>query len=222
MARSGYRAGVISTDQALAFALAAFVIIVIPGPSVVFVVGRALSYGRPVALASVAGNTLGLVTIVALVALGLGAVVEESILVYTVLKLAGAAYLVWLGVEAVRHRKDFLTTNAVDPGRTPMTVGRAIRQGYVVGASNPKGYIMLAAVLPQFVDRGAGQVPLQMLVLGLMATLIGLLSDSTWALIAAQMRSWFNRSPGRGAAMGTVGGVSMISLGVAVAVTGDR
>ncbi|MGO4256893.1 LysE family translocator [Marmoricola sp. RAF53] len=212
----------ISSDQALAFALAAFVIIVIPGPSVVFVIGRALSYGRPVALASVAGNTLGLVTIVALVALGLGAVVQESILVFTVLKLAGAAYLVWLGVEAFRHRKDFLVPAGTDLGRAPMTVGRAIRQGYVVGASNPKGYIMLAAVLPQFVDRGEGQAPLQMLVLGLMATLIGLVSDSTWALVASQLRTWFNRSPRRGEAMGAVGGASMIGLGVAVAVVGDR
>lgn len=212
----------ISTDQALAFALAAFVIIVIPGPSVVFVVGRALSYGRPVALASVAGNTLGLVTIVALVALGLGAVVQESILVFTVLKLAGAAYLIWLGVEAVRHRKDFLATGDADLERTPMTVGRAVRQGYVVGASNPKGYIMLAAVLPQFVNRSTGEVPLQMLVLGLMATAIGLVSDSTWALVASQLRTWFNRSPRRGEAMGAIGGVSMIGLGVAVAVVGDR
>jgi len=212
---------VISSDQALAFALAAFVIIVIPGPSVVFVIGRALSYGRPVALASVAGNTLGLVTIVALVALGLGAVVQESIVVFTVLKLAGAAYLVWLGVEAFRHRRDFLVPAGTDV-RAPMTVGRAIRQGYVVGASNPKGYIMLAAVLPQFVDRGDGQVPLQMLLLGLMATLIGLVSDSTWALVASQLRTWFNRSPRRGEAMGAVGGASMIGLGVAVAVVGDR
>lgn len=212
----------ISTDQLLTFGVAAFIIIVIPGPSVVFVVGRALSYGRGVALASVAGNTLGLVTIVVLVAAGLGVVVQESIIVFTVLKLAGSAYLVFLGVEAVRRRKDFLAGN--DPGATaiPMTVAKAIRQGYVVGASNPKGYIMLAAVLPQFVDRGEGHVPLQMLLLGLLATTIGLLSDSLWALVASQLRSWFNSSPKRGEAMGTVGGVSMIGLGVALAVTGHK
>jgi threonine/homoserine/homoserine lactone efflux protein len=102
-----------------------------------------------------------------------------------------------------------------------MTWARAIRQGYVVGASNPKGYMMLAAVLPQFVDRGAGQVQLQMLLLGLLATTIGLLSDSLWAVIAAQLRTWFNRSPGRGEAMGAVGGISMIGLGVGLAVSGE-
>lgn len=211
----------ISLDQFLTFGLAAFIIIVIPGPSVVFVVGRALAYGRGVALASVVGNTLGLVTIVLLVALGLGVVVQESIVVFTALKLAGAAYLVYLGVEAVRRRKEFLTAGGPDDLGPRMTAARAIRQGYVVGASNPKGYMMLAAVLPQFVDRGQGHVQLQMLLLGLVATTIGLLSDTLWALIAAQLRTWFNRSPKRGEAMGTVGGVSMVGLGVALAVTGE-
>ena len=212
----------LSLDQMLTFGLAALIIIVIPGPSVVFTIGRALAYGRSVALATVVGNTLGLITIVALVALGLGVVVEESIVVFTVLKLAGAAYLVWLGFEAVRHRKEFLTADGLDGlGGTPMTWTRAVRQGYVVGASNPKGYIMLAAVLPQFVDRGEGHVQLQMLLLGLLATTIGLLSDSSWALVASQLRLWFNRSPRRGAAMGAVGGVSMIGLGVGLAVTGE-
>ena len=212
----------IDLDQVLTFGLAAFIIIVIPGPSVVFTIGRALAYGRRVALATVAGNTLGLVTIVALVALGLGVVVQESIVVYTVLKLAGAAYLVWLGYEAVRRRKEFLSGDGLDVlAGTPMTWTRAVRQGYVVGASNPKGYMMLAAVLPQFVDRGEGHVQLQMLLLGLLATTIGLLSDSVWALIAAQLRIWFTSSPRRGEAMGTVGGVSMIGLGVGLAVSGE-
>jgi threonine/homoserine/homoserine lactone efflux protein len=213
---------VITVNQVLTFGLAALIIIVIPGPSVVFTVGRALAYGRRVALATVAGNTLGLITIVALVALGLGVVVQESIVVFTVLKLAGAAYLVWLGYEAVRRRKEFLSADGIDAlAGTPMTWLRAMRQGYVVGASNPKGYMMLAAVLPQFVDRGEGHIQLQMLLLGLLATSIGLLSDSVWALIASQLRVWFNSSPRRGEAMGTVGGVSMIGLGVGLAVTGE-
>jgi threonine/homoserine/homoserine lactone efflux protein len=213
---------VISLDQILTFGLAALIIIVIPGPSVVFTIGRALAYGRSVALATVVGNTLGLVTIVALVALGLGAIVQESIVVFTVLKLAGAAYLVWLGFEALRGRKEFLAADGLDVlGSTPMTWTRAVRQGYLVGASNPKGYIMLAAVLPQFVDRGEGHVQLQMLLLGLLATTIGLLSDSLWAIVASQLRLWFNRSPKRGEAMGAVGGVSMIGLGIGLAVTGE-
>jgi len=213
---------VITLDQVLAFGLAALVLIAIPGPSVVFVIGRALAYGRGVALASVLGNSLGLLTIVVLVALGLGVVVQESIIVFQVLKLVGAAYLVYLGVEAFRHRREFLGQDlAAGPRGPAMTWRRAIRQGYVVGVSNPKAYLILAAVLPQFVDRGAGHVQLQLLLLGLLAFGIGMVSDSTWAIVASQLRSWFVRSPRRGAALGAVGGVSMIGLGVGLAVTGD-
>lgn len=212
----------ISLDQVLTFGLAAFIIIVIPGPSVVFVIGRALAYGRGVALASVVGNTLGLGTIVALVALGLGVVVQESVVVFTVLKFAGAGYLVYLGVEAVRRRKDFLGSGGLEVVGPQMTWARAIRQGYIVGASNPKGYMMFAAVLPQFVDRGAGHIQLQMLLLGLLATLIGLLSDGLWAVVASHLRTWFNRSPKRGEAIGTAGGASMIGLGLALAATSGQ
>ena len=102
-----------------------------------------------------------------------------------------------------------------------MTWRRAIRQGYVVGVSNPKGYMILAAVLPQFVDRGAGHVQVQLLMLGLLAFGIGMVSDSTWALVASQLRSWFVRKPRRSEAMGAVGGASMIGLGVGLALTGD-
>ena len=102
-----------------------------------------------------------------------------------------------------------------------MTWSRAIRQGYVVGVSNPKAYMILAAVLPQFVDRGAGHLQVQLLLLGLLAFGIGMVSDSTWALVASQLRAWFVRKPRRGEAMGAVGGTSMIGLGVGLALTGD-
>jgi threonine/homoserine/homoserine lactone efflux protein len=210
---------VITTDQALAFGLTAFIVIAIPGPSVVFVVGRALSYGRRVALASVAGNSLGFLTTVILVAVGLGAVVQESVAVFWVLKVAGAAYLVWLGVEAVRRRREFLDAAPVLPGEA-MTAARGLRQGYVVGVSNPKGYLLFAAVLPQFVHRAEGHVPAQMVLLGLLAVTIGVLCDALWALVASQLRAWFTRSPRRGEAVGAVGGLSMIGLGVGLAVTG--
>ena len=211
----------LTPDQVIAFGVAALILIAIPGPSVVFVIGRALAYGRGVALASVVGNSLGLLTIVFLVALGLGVVVEESIVVFQVLKLAGAAYLVYLGVEAVRHRKEFFTQDQSASAGKAMTWRRAIRQGYVVGVSNPKAYMILAAVLPQFVDRATGHVQLQLLLLGLLAFVIGLVSDSTWALVASQLRQWFVRSPRRGEAVGAVGGASMIGLGVGLALTGD-
>jgi threonine/homoserine/homoserine lactone efflux protein len=96
-----------------------------------------------------------------------------------------------------------------------------VRQGFVVGVSNPKAFMIFAAVLPQFVDRGEGHVQVQMLLLGLLAFCIGLGSDSVWALLAARLRTWFDASPRRGEAMGAVGGMSMIGLGIGIAVTGQ-
>jgi threonine/homoserine/homoserine lactone efflux protein len=207
----------VSTEQLLAFGVAALVLIAIPGPSVVFVIGRALAYGRGVALSTVLGNSLGLLVVLVLVAFGLGAVVQESVAVFTVLKLAGAAYLVFLGVQAIRHRRGMVVED--DVPTAPLSRGRAVRQGFVVGVSNPKAFMIFAAVLPQFVDRGH-DVRAQMLLLGLLAFVIGLLSDSVWAVLASRLRSWFNASPERGEAMGAVGGVSMIGLGVGIALTG--
>jgi threonine/homoserine/homoserine lactone efflux protein len=210
----------ISLDQVLGFGVAALILIAIPGPSVVFTIGRALAYGRGVALATVVGNSFGLLVIVAFVALGLGVVVQESIEVYTVLKLLGAAYLVWLGVQAIRHRRDF-RVDAVQPIGPRVSATRAMRQGFVVGVTNPKAFMILGAVLPQFVDRGEGHVQTQMLLLGLLAFSIGLLSDSLWAIIASQLRVWFARSRRRSDAVGTAGGLSMIGLGLGLAATGE-
>ena len=212
----------ITPDQMLTFGLAAFILIAIPGPSVVFVIGRALAYGRGVALATVVGNTLGLLVIVVLVALGLGAIVQDSIVVFTVLKLVGAAYLVWLGVQAIRHRRGFDVSEAGGGGPPVLAWPTVVRQGFVVGFSNPKAFMIIGAVLPQFVVRATGHIPVQMLLLGLVAVVIGLASDSLWAIIASQLRAWFSASPRRGAAMGVAGGTSMIGLGVGLAVTGHR
>jgi threonine/homoserine/homoserine lactone efflux protein len=209
---------VVTLDQVLTFGLAAFILIVIPGPSVVFVIGRALAYGQGVALASVIGNSLGLFVVMGLVAFGLGAVVAESLLVFMVLKIAGAAYLVWLGVQALRHRRGLHVEGGL--ARVPLSTRAAVRQGFVVGVSNPKGFMIFAALLPQFVERGQGGVPMQMFVLGLVAVLLGLASDAIWAATASRLRDWFNASARRGRALGTVGGVSMIGLGVGIAFTG--
>ncbi|WP_370288888.1 LysE family translocator [Nocardioides sp.] len=208
----------ISLGQLLPFALAAGILILIPGPSVVFTVGRALAYGRGVALATVAGNTAGLATIVVLVAAGLGVVVQESIVVFTALKLLGAAYLLYLGVQAIRHRSGF--TEADDAGAGLLPLRTAMRQGYVVGVSNPKGFMIMGALLPQFVDRGEGQVAAQMLLLGAVAVALAIVSDSAWAVLAARVRGWFLGSPRRGEALGVVGGASMIGLGVTLALAG--
>lgn len=208
----------VTSEQFLTFGLAAFVLIVIPGPSVVFVIGRALAYGQRVALASVAGNTLGLLVVMTLVAFGLGAIVAESIVVFTVLKIAGAAYLVWLGIQAFRHRSGIHVEEGAP--QIPIAWPTAMRQGFIVGVSNPKGFMIFAALLPQFVERSRGHVPWQMFVLGFAAVALGLLCDTVWAIAAGGMRTWFNASPRRGRSLGAVGGLSMIGLGLGIAATG--
>src|SRR4051794_16993139 len=137
----------VSTEHLIAFGLAALVLIAIPGPSVVFVIGRALAYGRGVALFTVLGNSLGLLVVLVLVAFGLGVVVQDSILVFTVVKLLGAAYLLHLGVQAIRHRRRFEAARAGRPS-APLSRWRAVRQGFVVGASNPKAFMILRRRTP--------------------------------------------------------------------------
>ena len=207
-------------SQFVGLALACVLLIAIPGPSVVFVVGRALSYGRRTALASVAGNSAGCFAAAALVAFGLGPLLQRSEVVLTSIKWAGAAYLVWLGVQALRHAAPLASGEGA--AGCPVPTWRSLRTGMVVGASNPKVFLVFAAVLPQFVDPGAGHVPAQMLLLALVPVTVGLVTDSAWALAASRARGWLSRSPRRATAVGQAGGLSMIGLGVSVALTGHR
>ncbi|POX38187.1 lysine transporter LysE [Streptomyces sp. Ru73] len=209
----------LSTDRLLAFALMSLLLIVVPGPSVLFVIGRALAHGRRAALTTVVGNTLGAYLLVVAVAFGIGAVVERSVLVFTALKLAGAAYLVYLGVKAVRQRRSLQAAFAAE-GDAAHGGLRTLWEGFAVGIANPKTIVFFAAVLPQFVDRGQGHVTVQMLLLGLVFNVIAVASDSLWGLGAAAARSWFARSPRRLAAVGGAGGLAMIGLGFTVATTG--
>ncbi|HEY0869073.1 MAG TPA: LysE family translocator [Acidothermaceae bacterium] len=208
----------VSGTQLAAFAATSFVLIVIPGPSVLFVIGRALSLGRGPAIASVVGNGLGVYVVAVLVAFGLGSLVQRSELAFVAVKIAGAAYLVWLGVQAIRHRRSLAA--ALGATATPMSRWRAVRQGFLVGFANPKALIIFGAVLPQFVDRTAGRVPEQMLLLSAVAVGIALISDTVWVLAASGVRGWFASNPRRLAAVGGAGGVAMIAVGVSVATTG--
>ncbi|MEU6328386.1 LysE family translocator [Streptomyces sp. NPDC047049] len=210
----------VSTDRLLAFAAMSLLVIAIPGPSVLFVIGRALAHGRRTALATVLGNVLGSYLLVAAVAFGLGALVERSAAVFLAVKLAGAAYLVFLGVQAFRHRKEMKMGTADVPAQPARGDLRTIADGVLVGVTNPKGIVFFAAVLPQFVDRAAGGLPAQMLVLGLVPISIGLITDTMWGLTASAARAWFARSERRLSMIGGAGGFAMIGLGMTVAATG--
>jgi threonine/homoserine/homoserine lactone efflux protein len=208
----------VDTGRWLAFSLTAVVLVVTPGPGVLFIVSRGVSLGRRAALATVFGHFCGLMVQVALVAAGVGAIVQESIVVFSALKLIGACYLVFLGVQAFRKRHSLAT--AAEDEHVRMPLRRIVRDGFVVGVSNPKGFAIFASILPQFVTPSLGHVPLQILVLGLTAGAIALVCDSAWGLAAGSARAWLRRSPKRLAAIGGTGGLVTVGLGVRLALTG--
>jgi threonine/homoserine/homoserine lactone efflux protein len=211
---------VISGGQLLGFTLAALVMIVIPGPGVLFVVGRALSHGRRAALATATGHATGNYVVAAAVSVGLGEILQRSAAAFVVVKLAGAAYLAWLGIQAIRHRKSL--AEAFAAVMEPREGWRALRDGIVVGITNPKSYILFGAILPQFVNRGAGDVTGQMLLLSLVAVVLGGVSDCGWGFAASAVRNWFASSPRRFELVGGAGGLAMIGVGVTVAITGRK
>lgn len=207
-----------SSARLLPFIATAFVVIVIPGPSVLFVVGRALAGGKRVALFSVLGNAAGEYVQVIAIAFGIGALVEQSVAAFTTLKLLGGCYLIYLGVKTFRERRSWALV--LSPS-APMRSGRtSFAQGFTVGVTNPKTVVFLAAILPQFVTRSAGDVPAQILLLGLIFALIAVASDSLWALTAGALRSWFARSPRRLELVGAAGGLGIGAVGVGFLVSG--
>ena len=206
-------------DSLLAFTVVAMVLILVPGPSVLFVISRALAYGRRVVLATVAGGAVGGFTLAVAVAIGLGALIQASAIAYTAVKLAGAAYLVYLGVQAFRHRKALAAVFDAGPGRV---VRRPWLQGFVVGVTNPKTAVFFAAVLPQFVSPEAGPTVLQMAVFGLIFAVLALVCDAVWGAVAGTARSWFVRSPRRTELIGGAAGVTMVGLGIGLAIEGRK
>ncbi len=203
------------------FLVTVYVLILIPGPSVVFTVSRGVALGRRAALASVLGNTSGLMVQLLVVVVGLGSVLADSDTVFLVMKLCGGAYLIFLGLRSIRNRRELAELLA--PGAvTPKTLRRTIREGFLVGATNPKGLVIFTAVLPTFIDRAQGHATLQLATLGVICGLLALVSDGTWAIASGTARAWLGRSPRRLEWLSAGGGVTMIALGAGLAVSGRR
>lgn len=151
-------------------------------------------------------------------AIGLGAVVERSVVVFTAIKLLGAAHLVVLGIRAIRNRRDLGA--ALETAASVQPRGSVIADGFIVGLANPKVIVFLAAILPQFVDPVGAPAGVQMAVLGLVFVAIAVCSDGAWGLAAGTAQEWFARSPRTAERFGVAGGMAMIGLGVKLALTG--
>jgi threonine/homoserine/homoserine lactone efflux protein len=201
-----------------AFALASLVLAVTPGPGVLYIVTRTLSQGRRAGLASVAGVALGNLGNAVGAALGLAALFAVSSVAFTVVKAAGAAYLVYLGIKTLRQRGD-----ATPAALRQASAARVFRDGFVVALLNPKTALFFAAFLPQFMSAN-GPLLAQSLALGAGFVAIAAVTDSTYALAASAVAPALARAGGAGlAAWGrTFSGLALIGLGVLTAFTGSR
>lgn len=207
-------------DTLATFLVAAFVMVVIPGPTVLFTIGRAMALGRLGGFLSIVGTAVGSIVLVVAVALGVGTVVAQSVVLFTIVKVLGAGYLVFLGVQAIRHRKNAASTMiGVEATRSGP---KLLLEGFVVGVTNPKSIAFFLAILPQFVDLHAGSVPVQLFVLGAIVVMIGVSCDAAWVLLASAARDWFGRSPRRIEAMSATGGGLMIALGAFLLIWSEK
>jgi threonine/homoserine/homoserine lactone efflux protein len=199
------------------YVVAAMVIILAPGPSVLFVIARAIAWGRKTAVLTVAGNVTGAFFLSTFVAFGLGPILQRSEIAYMAIQWGGGLYLIYLGVDAIRQRRAH-ATDMKNQGDVAPSVRRSIRDGFWVGALNPKGLVFYAAVLPQFIDRERGQVTGQLILLGAIFSILAFFSDGTWGLLAGTARQWLATDSKRLERLRSTGGAIMIILGISVLV----
>lgn len=208
-------------SRLIEYIVAAMVIILAPGPSVLFVIARAIAWGRKVAVFTVAGNVTGAFVLSSLVAFGLGPILSRSDLAYSAVQWGGGGYLVYLGINAIKARK-IAAADMKSQGSVTPTFWRSARDGFWVGALNPKGLVFYAAVLPQFVDIDRGNVTGQLLLLGALFSLLAFISDGSWGLLAGTARTWLASDEKRLELLRVIGGCVMIILGLLVIASAVR
>lgn len=205
-----------SPSSLLLFSGAALLLLVIPGPAVIYITTRSVAQGRAAGIASILGIHTGSVVHVLAAAAGLSAVLVSSAAAYSTVKYAGAAYLVWIGVGMLRKRNDDLDTAEA---RRPMSLRRIYAQGVVVNVLNPKTAVFFFAFLPQFIDPERGSVAAQSLLFGFLFIGLGMVSDGTYALVSAALGNRLRRHARR---MRIASGLVYIGLGLAAAGTKEH
>ncbi len=200
-----------------AFLVASLALAVTPGPGVFYIVSRSVLQGRRFGLASVAGVALGNLGNAVGAALGLAALFAVSSLAFTLIKYAGAAYLVWLGIQALRSRPRSSQVESL----APSPLWPIFRDGFVVALLNPKTAIFFAAFLPQFMQQGT-PAALQGMTLGSLFVVIAAVTDCFYALAASALAPRLARAPGLGSAGRLLTGSAFIGLGIFTALSGSR
>jgi threonine/homoserine/homoserine lactone efflux protein len=199
------------------FSLAALAILAVPGPAVVYIVTRSIDQGRGAGLASVLGIHVGTLVHLTAATVGLSAILVSSATAFTIVKVLGALYLIVIGIRTLLGRADPADT---DPQRPPRRRRRDFAEGVVVNILNPKTALFFLAFLPQFVDPARGQASLQILELGLMFMLLGLMTDSIWALAAGSAGETLRKSQRWARVQRYVSGSVFVALGIVTALTG--
>ena len=205
----------IPIQNVLTFIAFALVIIAIPGPSVMFAISRALVLGKRGAVLTVVGNGIGVLVQALAVSVGLGVLIQSNDTLMHVIRLAGAGFLIYLGITAIRHRRDGLDLTA--PAGVP-TSSHILRESILVGLANPKTIVFFSAAFPQFVVTSGTPIVWQMVELSVIFVIFGISGDAVYALSAGAARDWFASSPNRVVTMRTIGGVAMTTLGTITAV----
>ena len=195
--------------------IASVAIILIPGPSVMFVIARAVAWGRVTAMLTALGNALGMLLLSVFIAIGLGPLLQRSELLLVVVQVLGGLYLIHLGVSAYRHRQEHVE-DMIKIEETKPSYFQILREGFTVGALNPKALVFFSAVFPQFVDSDAGSITIQLLMFGIIFAVLSSLLDGTWGLLVGSSRDWFVTSKNRLVVLRTIGAVVMMALGVGV------
>jgi threonine/homoserine/homoserine lactone efflux protein len=199
-----------TTQNITGFLLLSMVIILVPGPGVLFAIGRALVLGTRAALISVFGNAIGVGSQILIVALGLGVLIQQSPDLFFVIKVVGALMIGYLGLKAIWQRKKVDVGNAsVSPSGK-----KVLSESIVVGITNAKTLVFFIAALPSFVDPSGGNPSAQMLTLGALFLIIGVTSDSMYAIAAGKARHWLGGSEKRLANFRGIGGLALMFLGL--------
>jgi threonine/homoserine/homoserine lactone efflux protein len=201
---------VIPVENILTVIAFSLVIIAIPGPSVMFAISRALVLGKSGAVLTVVGNGIGVLIQALAVSVGLGVLIQSNELLMNIIRLTGAGFLIYLGITAIRHRRDGLDLTA--PVVAPKS-SHIMRESILVGLSNPKTIVFFSAAFPQFVVSGGTPIVFQMILLSVIFVVFGISGDAIYALTAGAARDWFAKSQDRVVAMRTIGGIAMTTLG---------
>jgi threonine/homoserine/homoserine lactone efflux protein len=208
----------IAPSSLVLFMTGAMLLLLVPGPAVLYITSRSIGLGRPAGLVSAMGIAVGTLVHVAAATLGLSALLVSSAAAFQFVKYAGAAYLIYLGIRTLRSAD----AAVVDPSRERLSLRRVFGQGVLVNLLNPKTALFFLAFLPQFVDPARGHATLQIFELGALFALMGWMSDSVWALVSGTFAEHIRGNVHLRSTQRKVSGGALIALGLASAFSGAK